>query len=175
MQLVIRKETPEDFKEVHEVVKKAFKDQQYSDQKEHFLVDKLRKSASFIPELSLVAEYEHLIVGYILLTEIKIVTAKNEIVSLTLAPVAVLPDYQNKGIGGTLIKTAHKAAKALGYGSVVVLGHESYYPKFGYKKALDYSINLPFDVPPENSMVIELIPGSLQDNMGDVVYPNEFY
>lgn len=175
MNIHIRKDTPEDFISVHELIKNAFKEEQYSDQKEHFLVEKLRKSPSFIPELSLVAEYENNIVGYILLTEIKIVANEKEFVSLALAPVAVLPEYQGKGIGGKLIKTAHHIAKELGYTSIVVLGHEHYYPKFGYKKAVNYGINLPFDIPQENSMVIELIPDSLKNIKGKVVYPKEFH
>lgn len=92
MNIHIRKETSEDFMAVHGLIKEAFKEEQYSDHKEQFLVEKLRESSSFIPELSLVAEYENTIVGYILLTEVKIVVAnEKEFVSLALAPVAVLP------------------------------------------------------------------------------------
>lgn len=79
------------------------------------------------------------------------------------------------GIGGKLIKKAHYMAKELGYKSIFVLGHEHYYPKFGYKKAITYGIKLPFAVPEENSMVIELVPGSLKNIKGEVVYPNEFH
>lgn len=73
MNVLIRKDTPEDFIIVQKLIKNAFKGEQFSDHKEHILVEKLRKSPSFIPELSLVAEFENNIVGYILLTEIKIV------------------------------------------------------------------------------------------------------
>ena len=141
----------------------------------HFLVEKLRKSEAFVPELSLVAEIENNIVGHILLTKIKIKTSDDEITSLALAPVSVLPEFQGKGIGGKLIKEAHQRAKDLGYQSIILLGHENYYPRFGYKLAEEFGISLPFDVPKENCMAIELEPNALKNIRGEVVYPKEFY
>ena len=60
---------------------------------------------------------------------------------------AVLPNYQGNGIGGHLIEFAHKKARELGFASIILLGHPTYYPKFGYRKASDFDIQLPFDVP----------------------------
>jgi len=91
----IRKEEPKDCNEVFKLIENAFKDQQYSDHKEQFLVERLRKSESFVPDLSLVAEVDNQIVGYILLTKIKIIDDNsNQITSLALTPVAVLENYQ---------------------------------------------------------------------------------
>lgn len=175
MEIKIRKEKPEDFESVFNLIKNAFENEIYSDHKEHFLVGKLRKSDAFIPALSLVGEVGDDVVGYILLTKIKIKNKNNEIPSLALGPVAVLQKYQGKGIGGQLIKEAHKKAKALGYESIVVLGHENYYPRFGYQLVDNYGIKLPFDVPKENCMVIELKKNALKDVNGIVEYAKEFY
>ncbi|SNT29745.1 Predicted N-acetyltransferase YhbS [Ekhidna lutea] len=174
MNLTIRKEEPNDFHTVFNLIEKAFEPEQMTDHKEQFLVDRLRKSDAFIPELSLVAEFENNIVGHILLTKLKIKNGENEFDSLALAPVSVLPEYQGKGIGGMLIKEAHKRAKELGYQSIVLLGHEKYYPRFGYKQADNYKIELPFEVPKENCMAIELIENGLKDVSGTVEYPKEF-
>ena len=171
----IRQETPEDYLEVFNVVEAAFKTMPFSDQTEQFLVERLRKSESFIPELSLIAEKEGEIVGHILLTKIKIVSEQNSFDSLTLAPVSVKPEYQNQGIGGQLIKTAHEKAKELGFKSVVLLGHKDYYPRFGYEKASKYGIELPFDVPEEHCMVVELVENGLKEVSGIVEYDKEFY
>jgi predicted N-acetyltransferase YhbS len=57
---------------------------------------------------------------------------------------------------------------------VVVFGHESYYPQFGYKQAKEFGIKLPFDVPEANCMAIELIENALQDINGLVQYAKEF-
>lgn len=122
----------------------------------------------------MVAETENKIVGHILLTKLKIKNGQNELDSLALAPVSVLPEHQGKGIGGMLIKEAHKKAKELGFISVILLGHEKYYPKFGYKRADQFGIVLPFEVPKENCMAIELIENGLKDVNGMVEYPKEF-
>ncbi len=172
----IRKEEIKDYNEVFKLIENAFKDEQYTDHKEQFLVERLRKSESFVPELSLVAEIDNQIVGYVLLTKIKIIDNKyQQTTSLALAPVAVLKKYQGKGIGGNLIQKAHQIARELKFGSVILLGHEKYYPKFGYEMTKKYGIKLPFDVPDENCMLIELTENALENVSGIVEYPKEFY
>ena len=175
MEIKIRKEEKEDFKKVFELIRLAFENEELSDHKEQFLVERLRNSDAFVPELSLIAEVDNQIAGYILLTKINIEDKdKNTYTSLALAPVAVLPNYQGKGIGGKLIQAAHDIAKKMGFGSVMLLGHENYYPKFGYKLTKEFGIKLPFEVPEENCMAIELSQNALQNVSGVVRYPKEF-
>lgn len=169
--IIIRQEEQKDYKEVYQVVKEAFEKEEYSDKDEHNLVERLRKSQAFIEELSLVAEIEGEIVGHIMFTEIKI----GSHTALALAPVSVSPDQQGLGIGSKLIIRGHEIAKELGYKAVVLLGHEGYYPRFGYKKASDYNIKAPFEVPDENFMVVELIEDGLKDIEGTVEYAREFF
>lgn len=172
----IRKEEKEDYDKVFKLIENAFKDELYTDHKEQFLVERLRKSDPFIPELSLVAEIDQEILGYILLTKIKIINNNSQpTTSLALAPVAVLKKHQGKGIGGNLIRKAHEIAKELNFGSIILLGHEKYYPKFGYEMTKNYGIKLPFDVPDENCMLIELTENALENVNGIVEYPKEFY
>ena len=170
----IRQEIKNDFKEVFNLIEKAFKKEPFSDHKEQFLVERLRESKAFIPELSLVAEIDGKIVGHTLVSKIKIKNELNEFDSLALAPVSVLPEFQKRGIGGKLITEAHEKAKKLGHKSIVLLGHEKYYPKFGYEQADKYGIKLPFEVPKENCMVIELTENGLNGVSGTVEYPKEF-
>ncbi|MCT4632471.1 MAG: N-acetyltransferase [Firmicutes bacterium] len=169
--IIIRQEGKKDYKSVYQVVKEAFEKEEYSDKDEHNLVERLRKSQAFIEELSLVAEIEGKIVGHIMFTKIKI----GSHTALALAPVSVSPDHQGLGIGSKLIIRGHEIAKELGYKAVVLLGHENYYPRFGYKKASDYKIKAPFEVPDENFMVVELIEGGLKDIEGTVEYAKEFF
>lgn len=175
MNIIIRQEQPSDFNAVFNLIEKAFKSEEFSDHQEQFLVERLRKSETFIPELSLVAETNNQIIGHILLTKIKIKNESETFTSLALAPVSVLPEYQGKGIGKKLIETIHQKAKALGYQSIILLGHETYYPKFGYKIAEDFNIRLPFKVPKENCMAIELTENALANVSGVVEYPKEFF
>ncbi len=174
MQTIIRQEKTSDYKTVFDIIEEAFKNEPYSDHKEQYLVEKLRKSNAFIPELSLVAELDGQVVGHILLTKIKINNKNESTDSLALAPISVKPAFQKKGIGGKLIIESHRIAKAMGYQSIVLLGHEKYYPKFGYELASKYGVKIPFNAPDENCMVIELVKNGLQDVGGTVQYSRPF-
>ncbi len=165
----IRKENKNDYNEVYNVIKKAFETAEHSDGNEQDLVVRLRKSKAFIPELSLVAVEENKIVGYILFTKIKI----KDNIELALAPLAVLPEYQRKGIGKKLIETGHNIAKNLGYHYSIVLGSENYYSKMGYIPAIQYGIKAPFQVPDENFMAIKLNDTNIEIK-GTVEYAKEF-
>lgn len=146
----IRTEQIKDYAKVRCVITEAFKTAEYSDGNEADLVDNLRKSPSFIPELSLVALVDNNIVGHILFTKAYV----GEKTVLALAPLSVLPEYQNQGIGLALIKQGHKIAQKSGYNFSVVLGHAEYYPKAGYVPASQYGIKAPFRTADENFMAI---------------------
>jgi len=171
----IRIENKNDYEAVFDLTERAFENESISDHKEQFLIERLRKSEAFISELSIIAEIDRKIVGHILLTRVKIKNESNEFDSLALAPVSVLPEFRNRGIGGRLILESHKKARALSYKSIVLLGHANYYPRFGYEHADKYGIELPFPVPKENCMIIELIENGLGGVSGIVEYPKEFY
>lgn len=175
MNINIRKENVEEKEIIYNLIKEAFKGEAHSDGGEQDLVNRLRHSSSYIPQLSLVALEGEKIVGHIMFTKISIENKENKVAGLALAPLAVLPEYQKKGIGSNLIKEVLKIAKDLGYKSVVVLGSEQYYPKFGFKEAIDFGVKPPFEVPSKNFMVIELEKNSLKDVEGIVVYAKEFF
>lgn len=175
MEIKLRQENENDFESVFQLIEKAFEKEEYSDHKEQFLVERLRKSEAFIPELSIVAEIDNKIVGHILFTKLKVVNDSDSFESLALAPVSVLPEFQGKGIGSKLILYGHEIAKGLDYKSVILLGHQNYYPRFGYKLCDKYNIKMPFDVPTENCMVIALTEDGSKDVSGEVVYPKAFF
>lgn len=177
MNIIINKEQVEDYKVTEEVVQCAFANAEHSDKDEHQLVSRIRASSAFIAELSLVAidKENHQIVGHVLLSKINISNDNQTIASLALAPVSVLPAYQNKGIGKSLILKALKQAKELGFHSIVVLGYPEYYPKFGFKKASTWGIKAPFEVPDEAFMAIELEENAFDNVSGVVEYPSAFF
>lgn len=171
----IRQEQQSDYPQVHDLIEAAFRDVEESNHREQYLVERLRESEGFVPELSLVAETDDgQMAGYILLTEVEIVSEDRTAVSLAVAPLAVRPEFQRQGVGGRLLREVHRRAALLGYGSAVLLGHKDYYPRFGYRKAIDFGIELPFDVPQEYCMVIELLPATLDKIHGRVHYPKVF-
>lgn len=170
MNVFIRQEIKRDFSEVFELNSKAF-----AQDNEARLVNLLRNSDAFIPELSLVAIAGNKIVGHILFTKISIVDAsKNRQSSLALAPMGVLPEFQKQGVGGQLIRYGLSKARELGHSSVIVVGHEHYYPKFGFLPARKWGIKAPFDIPDNVFMAIELVRDGLKGIQGVVEYPKEF-
>ena len=150
--MIIRQEQLEDYSEVYQVVKAAFESAPHSDGTEQDLVVKLRKSRAFIPELSLIAIEDDKIVGHILFTKAVV----KDTTLLALAPLSVLPDYQNKGIGLALMKAGHAIARKLGYEYSVVLGYPQYYSKVGYIPASKLGIEAPFEVEDEYFMALSL-------------------
>lgn len=175
MTLRIRQETEQEYPLTEQVIEQAFEHAEYSDHTEHRLVANLRRSDVFIPELSLVAEDQGEIVGHILLTQLAIRDGEEDHESLALAPVSVLPLHQKRGVGSALIRKSLEIARERGFPSVIVLGHDTYYPRFGFKPAHVWGIKAPFDVSKEAFMALELVDGSLDHVKGTVVYPKVFY
>ena len=169
MNILIRPETKSDYPAVKKVNDLAF-----NQPNEGILVEKLRNNPAFIPELSLVAEYESTIIGHILFFPISILNDTRISHSLALAPMSVLPEYQKKGVGSELVLTGLNTAAKSGYRSVIVLGHKDYYPKFGFRPASNWNIQAPFEVRPESFMAIELSCCGLKGISGTVKYPPEF-
>lgn len=170
LKINVQPETEADYAQVYALNHAAF-----GQEGEARLVDALRKSTAFVPGLSLVAIQGHEVVGHILFTKVHILHgdgARYE--SLSLAPMAVRPDLQRQGIGGKLVRHGLKIAAELGHASVIVVGHEAYYPRFGFVPADKWGIVSPYDVPKAAFMAVELVPGGLQHVSGTVVYPREF-
>jgi len=169
--LILRQESSTDFKAVFHLNRVAF-----GQDSEANLVNALRQNPPiFVPELSIVATINDSVVGHILFTIISIKDPHEQLhESLALAPMAVIPAFQKMEIGGKLITKGLEVAKALGFKSVIVLGHEHYYPKFGFEPASKWNIKPPFDVPSNAFMAIELIHDGLKHISGTVIYPKEF-
>lgn len=174
MELQIRAETAADRPRIAQLVAAAFEHAEHATHDEAGLVERLRDSAAFIPELSLVAELDGEIIGHALFTRLPIVDGSQAHDELSLAPLAVAPGRQRQGIGGKLIKAGHELARQLGFRAVILVGHPAYYPRFGYRPARGAGILPPQDWPDEVFMVCELLPGSLRGVRGTVHYPPEF-
>ncbi|MBW8326791.1 MAG: N-acetyltransferase [Prolixibacteraceae bacterium] len=173
--ITIRKEIPKDHNWVIELTAKAFETMPFSEGDEDKLVARLRNAPGFIPELSLVAELDGLIVGHILFTPLVIDNGQQQFESLVLGPVSVLPEFQKQGIGGKLIRTGHQKAVELGFRSVILIGHPEYYPRFGYKPSSTWGIKTHYELPSDDVfMAVELTDGALKNVSGMVIFPPEF-
>jgi putative acetyltransferase len=165
--LIIRWELPEDQASIHYVNQEAFGRNQEAD-----LVDKLRKRG--VLTISLVAVQDTAIVGHIAFSPVDIASNKSSFGALTLAPVAVLPAHQNKGIGSQLVTAGLAECRRLGHEIIVLAGHPNYYPRFGFVRANPKGVECEFEVPDEAWMIKELKQGALAGRQGKVRFQPEF-
>jgi putative acetyltransferase len=165
----IRREQPPDHPQVFRVNELAF-----GQPAEARLVEALRRSPAFVPELSLVAADGEDIVGHILFSRIAVREGVTRHPALALAPMAVLPARQRAGIGSSLVERGLADARHLGHGVVIVVGHPEYYPRFGFIPGEPLGIRPPFPVSPGAFMALELQPGALAGIRGEVEYTPEF-
>jgi putative acetyltransferase len=169
LRIIIRSEGPNDYPVIDLVNNQAF-----DRPNEAELIRKLRQTSEFIPELSLVAEQDEMVVGHILFYPVYIKSGDIQHQILSLGPMSVLPLYQRRGIGSELIMEGLTRAKSLNFKAVIVVGHSHYYPRFGFKPASRWGITSPFEVPDNVFMALELEPHELQGKSGMVIYPEVF-
>jgi putative acetyltransferase len=166
--VVIREETPQDYDAIRELNKVAF---QGND--EAGLVDRLRKDGAVV--FSLVALEGDKIVGQIMFSDVAIETQTGVVPAASLAPVAVFPEFQRRGIGSALVRRGLEVCQARGKHIVVVLGHPEYYPRFGFSPELAKSLDSRYSAEAGDAwMAIELTSGALAGVKGTVRYPRAF-
>jgi predicted N-acetyltransferase YhbS len=162
----IRLETTADHEAIRHVNRLAF-----GQDDEAGIVDGLRNDG--YARLSLVAEVSGKIVGHILFSDLPILTDSGTVWALSLAPMAVLPEYQRQGIGSALVQNGLEACRNQGYRIVVVLGHSHFYPRFGFSAKLAEPLSSPF-CGRDSWMALELVLGALEGISGWVRYPTPF-
>jgi putative acetyltransferase len=135
------------------------------------LVDALRQQAR--PVVSLVAEDNQTVVGHMMFSPVSL-TGHPDVKIMGLAPMAVAPNHQCKGIGSALVRAGLERCKQLGFGAVVVLGHPEYYPRFGFSPSSRFGMGCEYEVSEEVFMVMELQPGYLRGISGSVKYHAAF-
>jgi putative acetyltransferase len=165
LNVIVRSEKPEERGEIRVINEAAFGGLDEAD-----LVDRLRHEGVVLA--SLVAELENKIVGHILFCRMSIDTTTGPVPAVALAPIAVLPEQQRRGVGGHLIRHGVDWLRGRGEQIVIVVGHPDYYPRFGF--SIDKARSLANPFPPEAFMALELQPGALDGICGKVRYPDAF-
>ena len=164
--MLIRAEKENDRSAVYAVYVAAFESPS-----EAKLVDVLRQQAH--PIVSLVAELDGWVVGHIMFSPVSL-SEHPDVTLMGLAPMAVAPEHQRKGIGSALVRAGLERCRELGFSAVVVLGYPEYYPRFGFLPSRRFGIDSAYAVPDEAFMVLELQNGSLNGKSGRVQYHAAF-
>ncbi len=162
---LIRNEQERDREQVRAVNEAAFGRADEAD-----LVDGLRHEGAVL--LSLVAEVDGRMAGHILFSRMTIETAQGPVAAVALAPMSVLPEYQGRGMGSGLVQHGLRELAERGERIAIVLGHEHYYPRFGFSTEKAQRLASPF--PPEAYMALELSVGALEGVEGAVRYAAAF-
>lgn len=164
----VRAELPVDIDQIHELHRTSF-----SRPAEAELVDAVRASAGFIPQLSLVAATaDGSVLGHVLISRVELQRDEESTAVLALAPVAVLPAHRDRGIGSTLVAGALAMAEERDEPFVVVLGSPRFFARFGFLPAAGFGVTGPYDVPDD---VYQIYPQPATEIPGGrVVYPPSF-
>jgi predicted N-acetyltransferase YhbS len=167
----IRPELPVDLDQIHELHREAFRGPAEAE-----LVDAIRAGADFIPELSLVAvASDGSVLGHILVSRVGFEpdpAGSPRRDALALAPLAVLPPHEGRGIGSALMREALAAADRRDESLVAVVGAPSFYERFGFGPAADLGVRSPYDDAGSASQVRPI--GERAIESGSVVYPPMF-
>lgn len=163
----VRTEHPGDLHAVRRVNEAAFGRSDEAD-----LVDRLRL---WLPDyVGLVAVQEDAVIGHLVLSPVTFEPDQPDLAAAGLAPMAVLPEHQQRGVGSALVRASLDACRERGVEAVVVLGHPDYYPRFGFRPASTFGLRCVYEAPDEAFMALPLRPHALDGLAGTVHYHPTF-
>jgi putative acetyltransferase len=168
--VVIRPEREADYPVIAEVVRAAFV--KHPDEV-LALVERIRASEQFIPELALVAVDSSGVIAHVMLSWVGVEGGSRTRI-LNLTPMSVRPDRQRIGVGARLIRDALGRAEETGERAVMVEGIPAYYPRFGFERASPLGFISPHPKIPDDAFLVKRLRGYSPDLAGRIVYPAAF-
>lgn len=173
MEVVIEPERPQDHAAIGEVVRAAFVDEPSVTR----LVELIRASPQYLPDLALVARRDGAVVGHVMVSRAQLVDDESGLAHdvLTLSPLAVAPSAQGQGVGSALVRAALALAERRPEPLVTLEGSPRYYPRFGFRdcREVGVTIDLP-DWAPREAGQVYLLPSYAPSVHGRLVYPPAF-
>jgi len=163
MRIDVREERTFDVEPIRDVNRRAFGQSQEAD-----IVDALRLNGA--SSLSLVATVDNHIAGHIMYSPVEI----GRLEGSGLGPVAVLPEYQRRGIGSALVEAGNRRHALAGCPFIVVLGHPAFYPRFGFRTSGTLGVSCEWDVPDDMFQILVLDPVRMAGVSGVARYRREF-
>ena len=168
--VTIRAERTGDREAIAAVVAAAFGSRAEAD-----LVEAIRSSPEYVAGLALVAEGDGGVIGHVMVSHAELHDGDARHRIFSLAPLAVAPSHQGRGIGSALVKAVTAAAHQAGAAFVVLQGDPLFYGRLGFEPCapLGITMDLPSWAPPEAAQI--LILGDHDRSVrGRVVYPSAF-
>jgi predicted N-acetyltransferase YhbS len=166
MKITLRPEEPQDYRTVEELTREAFWNVHFPGCDEHLLVHIIRTAKEFIRELDFIAVCNSKIVGNIMYAQASVKDHDTEHRVLTFGPLSVLPEYQNRGIGSTLINHTLELVRKMEYRAVIIYGDPEYYKRFGFRVSKEFHITNKDNKYPAALLVLELYADALHGTSG---------
>lgn len=173
MAIVIESAASRDTDALGEFVQQAFATARVSDGHERELLEQVRASTRYVPELELVVVDDGEVIGYAMASVTTITDGHDTWDALYLGPICTSEGRRDAGLGSQLVRYLLTRAQRLGYGSMFLAGDKAYYPRFGFKPASTWGIRCQYDIRSDlldNIMGIELTPGGLDGVTGVVTF-----
>jgi putative acetyltransferase len=166
--VIVRDETPDDHDTIRRIIDEAFGDTITS-----AIVDGIRASDRFVPELSLVAVYEGQSLGHVISSYVDVVPGSRRV--LQVGPLAVVPSHQRRGIGTALMRETIRIADERGEPLLLIEGNPAYYGRFGFARADEHGIEMPPESHGPQYFMIRPLRAYDSSLRGRAVYPPETF
>lgn len=179
MKTIIRKETPEDYREVENLVRESFWNVYRPGCLEHFVIHELRNDPAFVQELDFVMEAGGKIIGQNMFMHAVIAADDGrQIPIMTMGPICIANAFKRQGYGKKLLDYSLEQAKAFGCGALCFEGNIGFYGKSGFVYASEKGIRyhgLPEGADASFFLCRELIPGYLDGITGEYAPPQGYF
>lgn len=154
-------------RETENVIREAFWNHYAPAASEHYLIHQMRRSEDYLPALDLVTVEDGRIMGNVLSVRSQILGDDGHSYEvLTMGSIGVLPSFQGKGAGKTLIRETMKIASSLGERAILLTGDPDYYSKLGFIPAETFGIRTKDDMYADFLLAFELYEGGLSEAGG---------
>lgn len=174
--IIIRNETPGDYRMVENLTREAFWNIYRPGCLEHYVLHTFRRDPAFVPELDLVMERDGKIIGHIMYVHSAIRTDDGrEVPIMTFGPISIAPALQRKGYGKLLLDHSMEKARAMGTGALAITGNIDFYGKSGFVVSKTRGIRYEDAPEADYFLIAELEPGFLDGITGTYRDPAGYF
>lgn len=175
MEVAIKTTEPQEFLETEDLTREVFWNLYMSGCEEHFLLNRIRKSDSYVKDLDLVALYHNKIIGHIISSKSWIIDTRESMFEiLVVGPISVENQFQRQGVGTRLMNYSIAEAKRCGFKGMILFGSPDYYHRFGFKNAKKFNVTTKDSQNFEEFMALEFSKDCLQGIRGKF-FENDAY
>ena len=174
--IIIRNETPADYRTVENLTREAFWNVYRPGCLEHFVLHTFRDDPAFVPELDLVMELDGELIGHVMYVRSAIQKDDGgELPTMTFGPISIAPAYKRQGFGTILLQESMRRAKAMGAGALAITGNIGFYGKSGFVVAKTKGIRYADDPDADYFLIAELSHGFLDGVSGTYKDPDCYF